>query len=91
MLGLRHLGQEPGRDCSVVGGDDVAEAALWLPPLTTVAVDAQALGRAAGRILVDRLASPDAPVERFVLPPRLVVRSSCGPPPPAPARRPRRR
>jgi len=79
MLGLRHLGQEPGRDCSVVGGDDVAEAALWLPPLTTVAVDTQALGRAAGRILVERLAAPGTPVQRFVLPPRLVVRSSCGP------------
>ena len=33
MLGLRHLGLEPGYDCSVVGAADVTEAALWQPPL----------------------------------------------------------
>ena len=81
MLGLLHLGLAPGRDCSVVGIDDVAEAALWMPPLTTVAIDANGIGRAAGRVLLQRIASPDAPVQRVVLPPRLVVRSSCGPVP----------
>ena len=81
MLGLLHLGLAPGRDCSVVGIDDVAEAALWMPPLTTVAIDANGIGRAAARVLLQRIASPDAPVQRVVLPPRLVVRSSCGPVP----------
>lgn len=81
MLGLRHLGLEPGRDCSVVGIDDVAEAALWMPPLTTAAIDVTGIGRAAGRVLLQRIAAPNAAVQRVVLPPRLVVRSSCGPVP----------
>lgn len=90
MLGLRHLGLEPGRDCSVVGIDDVAEAALWMPALTTVAIDANGIGRAAGRVLLQRIAAPDAAVRRVALPPRLVVRASCGPAPAAPAVRRRR-
>jgi LacI family transcriptional regulator len=81
MLGLRHLGVEPGRECSVVGADDVTEAALWQPPLTTVAVDVDGIGRAAGRLLRDRIEQPERPVRRIVLEPRLIVRASCGRPP----------
>lgn len=84
MLGLRHIGLEAGPDCSVVGADDVAEAALWMPPLTTVVVDVNAMGRAAGRILLSRISGDRSPAQHIVLPPRLVVRSSCGP---VPARR----
>lgn len=79
MLGLRRRGLEPGRECSVVGLDDVAEAALWQPALSTVAIGRDEIGRVAGRLLTDRLANPERPVERVVLPPQLVVRSSCGP------------
>jgi LacI family transcriptional regulator len=81
MLGLRRLGIEPGRDCSVVGLDDVAEAALWQPALTSVAIGRDAIGQAAGRLLMARLEEPDRPLERVVLPPQLVVRESCGAPP----------
>jgi LacI family transcriptional regulator len=79
MLGLRRRGLEPGRECSVVGLDDVAEAALWQPALTTVAIGRDKIGQVAGRLLTDRLAEPARPVERVVLPPELVVRSSSGP------------
>lgn len=81
MLGLRQLGVEPGRECSVIGFDDVNEAALWLPPLTTVAVDVDAIGRTAGRLVQARIADPGRPVERVALEPRLIVRASCGPAP----------
>lgn len=84
MLGLRRLGMEPGRECSVVGLDDVAESALWQPALTTVAIGRDQIGQEAGRLLIARLAEPDRPVERVVLPPRLVVRASCGAPPAPP-------
>jgi LacI family transcriptional regulator len=90
MLGLRHLGIEPGRDCSVVGIDNVAEAALWMPPLTTVSIDAAGIGRAAGHALLQRIASPAGAIQRIALPPRLLVRASCGPVPPARARKGRR-
>lgn len=78
MLGLRQLGLEPGRDCAVVGIDNVTEAALWKPALTSVAVDADRIGQEAGRLLIRRLESPSLPTERVVLEPRLVVRESCG-------------
>jgi LacI family transcriptional regulator, galactose operon repressor len=81
MLGLRRLRIEPGRDFSVIGFDDVNEAALWWPPLTTVAVDVDAIGRAAGRLVHDRIDNPERPIEHVVLEPKLVVRSSCGPVP----------
>jgi len=79
MLGLRKLGHEPGRECSVVGLDGVAEAALWQPALTTVAIDREQLGQVAGRLLADRIAAPERPVEGVVLEPQLVARQSSGP------------
>jgi len=78
MLGLRRLGLEPGYDCSVVGADDVTEAALWQPPLTAVAVDAVAIGRAARQLLRERIALPEKPAERVLQQPKLVIRASCG-------------
>lgn len=79
MLGLRKLGLEPGRDCSVVGADDVAEAALWQPGLSTVAVHSGLVGLAAGELFRKRLQAPDRPPERVLLKPELYVRGSSGP------------
>jgi LacI family transcriptional regulator len=80
MLGLRQLGLEPGRDFSVIGNDDVAEAALWRPALTTVAVEYRGTGEAAARLLLERIADPDRPPRRVVLTPRLVVRDTTARP-----------
>jgi LacI family transcriptional regulator len=79
MLGLRRAGMEPGRDFSVLGNDDVSEAALWTPALTTSVIDATALGNDVARLLLQRIEMPQAPPQRIVLPPRLVVRQSTGP------------
>lgn len=78
MLGLRQLGLDPGIDLAVVGCDDVDEAALWTPPLTTIAIDAPGMGQAAAELFLARLADPAAPQRRIMLMPRLVVRRSCG-------------
>lgn len=87
MLGLRQLGREPGRDFSVVGCDDLAEAALWTPALTTVAIDTIGMGQAAVRLLLERNANFALPRHEIVLEPKLVVRASCGPPMDLPAGR----
>ncbi|WP_418127768.1 LacI family DNA-binding transcriptional regulator [Variovorax sp. KK3] len=79
MLGLRSIGREPGADCSVVGMDDVSEAALWQPGLTTVSIGRDTIGRAAGQLLMKRLEEPERPFERVIIPPELVVRASTGP------------
>lgn len=79
MLGLRQLGIEPGSDFAVVGCDDLAEAELWTPALTTVAVDSIGMGEAAARLLIERSADFGRPRRQIVLEPRLIVRSSSGP------------
>lgn len=80
MLGLRSLGLEPGRDCAVVGLDDLREAPLWSPRLTSVAVDRQRIGQEAVRLLIDRIESPSKAIEHIALEPKLVIRDSCGTP-----------
>jgi LacI family transcriptional regulator len=81
MLELTRRGLRPGRDFAVVGYDDVIEAALWQPPLTTVAVPRQAMGIAAARLLAELIeVGPAAPPRRIIFEPTLMVRASCGSP-----------
>jgi len=80
MLGLRQMGLEPGRDFAVTGCDDIREAALWSPALTTVAIDTTAMGELAAQMLLDRIADHKAPRRETVLEPKLVVRASSGQP-----------
>ena len=68
-------------DVSVVGFDNIRDAALVQPPLTTIASPLVSLGSAAVNHL---LATSRVATERdsaFVLPARLVVRGSTGPAP----------
>lgn len=79
-LGLARIGLEAGRDVSVTGFDDIEDAALWSPPLTTVAVDPKGIGQQLAELLLDRKANRDAPVRTINLPVRLEIRASSGPP-----------
>jgi LacI family transcriptional regulator len=65
---------------AVAGFDDIKEAALTDPPLTTVASDRLAMARTAvDLVLDDGPRAPGAQQERLrVFPSRLVVRRSCG-------------
>jgi len=78
MVGLTDLGLVVGRDCAVIGFDAIAEAAHYRPALTTVNIGARQIGEQAANLLLRRIAAPDGPPENVVLPPRLIVRSSCG-------------
>lgn len=78
MLGLNHLGIRIGRDFAVVGHDDIVEAGLWMPGLTTVAVPVEEVGRQAARVLLDRINEPERPVQRVILAPELIIRDSSG-------------
>lgn len=79
MLGLQAAGLMPGRNLAVVGFDDIEEAALWRPALTTVSISPRQIGIKAARLLLERIADPDGPPCQVILPPRLVVRESSGP------------
>ncbi|MGF0115936.1 LacI family DNA-binding transcriptional regulator [Promicromonospora sp. Marseille-Q5078] len=65
-------------DVSVVGFDDVAGAAYFVPPLTTVRQPFGVLGERSVAMVVAALAGGRVPTERIA--PELVLRSSTGPP-----------
>ena len=76
MLGLRSCGLEPGRDVAVVGFDDVSEAAMWNPPLSTVSATPVQMGQQAARLLLRRIEQPNRPTQQVILPSTLVIRAS---------------
>jgi LacI family transcriptional regulator len=78
MLGLTDLGLDPGRDVAVIGFDNIPEGAMHRPALTTVAIGAREIGQEAARLLLRRIKSPEGSPESIILPPKLVIRSSCG-------------
>jgi DNA-binding LacI/PurR family transcriptional regulator len=78
MHALRDQGVTIPADAAVIGFDDIPAASLANPPLTTVMQDT----RRAGQALVETLLKliDDEPATSTVLPARLVVRQSSGPP-----------
>ncbi|MBC9717697.1 LacI family DNA-binding transcriptional regulator [Streptomyces sp. TRM66268-LWL] len=82
-LGALRAFHEAGRpvpgEVSVVGYDDIPEAAHLLPPLTTVRTDFAELGTRALHMLLQRIDDPASPDTETVVPVELVVRRSTGP------------
>jgi LacI family transcriptional regulator len=78
LRALREAGRRVPADVSVVGFDDIPLARHFDPPLTTIRLPARALGAAAGRALLERLAGR-LDNERRLLPTELVVRDSTAP------------
>ena len=78
IAAIREAGLRVPDDISIVGFDDIALAAYFDPPLTTVRLPAYDLGVAAGTALLDRVAGRTVP-DRTLLPTELVVRSSTAP------------
>jgi len=77
-LGVLHAFRDAGLDCprevSVVGFDDMPEAAHFIPPLTTVRQDFAELGRRCVALLLGRLEERDG--YSGTIAPALVVRAS---------------
>ena len=78
MEGLRAHGLKVPEDFAVVGFDDLDSANVIQPPLTTVHVDKEAMGRLAVRKFFEILQQPDIEPEKIIVPTRLIVRGSCG-------------
>ncbi len=83
-LGVLRAMAEHGRpvpdDVSVVGFDDLPEAAYFCPPLTTVRQDFDELGRRALRLLVEKIAGASADGPQRPVRTELIVRASAAPP-----------
>jgi DNA-binding LacI/PurR family transcriptional regulator len=76
---LHEAGREVPRDLSLVGFDDIPEAAYFTPPLTTVRQDFGELGRRCLEMLLRRIEG-DAGPTRVVVPSELVLRGSTAAP-----------
>ncbi|MBB3167295.1 LacI family DNA-binding transcriptional regulator [Simiduia aestuariiviva] len=76
LRALQKAGKRVGQDVAVVGFDDIQSAAYITPSLTTIRQDTNL----AGTMLVDNLLRIVAgePVESTLMPPKLIVRESCG-------------
>lgn len=83
VLGLHQRGLRPGHDFALTGFDDIAEAALGMPPLTTLSVAPRERGAQAAQLVLQRLQQPQAASRQIVAPARLIVRESSCPPPTA--------
>jgi LacI family transcriptional regulator len=80
---LNKVGLRVPEQCSVIGFDDVAAAALYTPPLTTIRQPMQVMGATAAGIVIERINSAlerrsGGAVHRKITP-ELVVRESTKP------------
>jgi LacI family transcriptional regulator len=80
QLGLLARGVRPGGDFAVTGFDDIPEAAVSMPPLTTVSTEPRARGRQAAERILARARDPQLSPARSMAPVQLVIRESSGAP-----------
>lgn len=80
-IGAMHAVKEAGlsvpEDVAIVGFNDFDIAEYMNPPLTTIRIQPEMMGRMAVKLLIDQIKGRDTPVQ-VVVPTKLIVRSSCG-------------
>jgi len=80
MDAVRSRGLRIPEDISILGFDDVPQAALVRPALTTVHQPLEQMGRVATQMLLGRLKNPQQEITRIELPTELIVRGSTASP-----------
>ncbi len=80
MSGMARAGLTAGVDISVTGYDDLEEAAIAMPPLTTVWNGQREVGRRAARLMVERLNGARVEAKQELIHPELHVRQSTAKP-----------
>lgn len=73
---IRDHGLKIPDDISVIGFDDIPQASLVRPALTTVQQPLEQMGRLATQMLLDILTNPDKKHDRIELPTQLIIRDS---------------
>jgi DNA-binding LacI/PurR family transcriptional regulator len=67
-------------DVSIIGFDDVPEAAYYTPPLTTVRPDFAAVATASLELLMEQVSGAAEVGKRRTIAPELIERASVAPP-----------
>ncbi len=80
MMELKRRGIDPGQDISLTGYDDIDEASVWSPGLTTVWNGQQEVGRIAAQTLLDVVGGHPPQEMRVLVKPELRVRETVCPP-----------
>jgi DNA-binding LacI/PurR family transcriptional regulator len=82
MKALQAQGMKVPDDVSVIGFDDIAWASHTEPPLTTVRIQREEMGRLAANLLIRQIeaGSGKAPATKLLMQTELVVRMSCAKP-----------
>jgi DNA-binding LacI/PurR family transcriptional regulator len=76
---IRECGLRVPEDISVVGFDDIREAAYHVPSLTTVRQPLRKMGSIAAQTIIDRIEGEEKYPAQIAIEPELVVRESSGP------------
>jgi len=79
MDAVRNRGLRVPDDVSIVGFDDIPQASLVRPALTTINQPLEKMGRVATQVLLDLLKHPEKEADRIELPTELIIRNSCMP------------
>jgi LacI family transcriptional regulator len=79
LQALAQHGRGVPEEVAVVGADNLIGGEMLAVPLTTIRQDGAAIGQRATELLIRRIERPTAEgPRRIVIPPRLIVRESCG-------------
>lgn len=80
MDAVRNRGLRVPEDVSILGFDDIPQAEVVRPALSTVRQPLRDMGAIATQMLVDKLKNPEKEMTRIELPTELIVRASTLPP-----------
>jgi LacI family transcriptional regulator len=76
----RERGLRVPDDISVLGFDDIPQASLIHPALTTVRQPLEQMGRSAAQMLLEIFKNPESKPSRIALPTELIIRDSTAKP-----------
>lgn len=76
MDAAREKGMRIPEDISIIGFDDIPQASLVRPALTTIRQPLEQMGRTAAQVLLDIIRDPNNSYKRIELPTELIIRDS---------------
>lgn len=79
MDAARECGLRIPDDISIIGFDDIPQASLVYPKLTTIRQPLEQMGQVAVKMLLAQIENRSSSPQLITLPTQLVIRDSCGP------------